>query len=116
VPTLAGLGDQGAAMRAVEKLRALNGDPASDAFVAARALARCIPVVNKDEQMSLENRHKQAEFYADQAMAMLRQAVAKGYKATANMKKGKDLDPLRERADFKKLLTDLEAKTPAEKK
>ena len=48
------------------------------------------------------------QFYADQAMAMLRAAVAKGYKDAAHMKKDKDLDALREREDFKQLLAELE--------
>ena len=47
------------------------------------------------------------QFYGDQAMAMLRTAVAKGFKDAAHMKKDKDLDALREREDFKKLLAEL---------
>ena len=47
---------------------------------------------------------------ADLAMNWLRQAVAAGYKNVAHMKKDTDLDPLREREDFKKLLAELEAK------
>ena len=43
-------------------------------------------------------------------MALLKQAVAKGYKDAAHMKKDKDLDPLREREDFKQLLAELEKK------
>ena len=43
-------------------------------------------------------------------MTMLRDAVAKGYKDAAHMKKDKDLDALREREDFKRLVADLEAK------
>jgi len=50
------------------------------------------------------------QFYADQAMAMLRDAVAKGFKDAAHMKKDTDLDPLRQREDFQKLLAELEAK------
>ena len=48
------------------------------------------------------------QFYADQAMAMLRDAVAKGYKDVADMKKDTDLDPLRQREDFKALVAELE--------
>ena len=39
----------------------------------------------------------------------MKQAIAKGYKNAAHMKRDKDLDPLRQRDDFKKLLTELEA-------
>jgi serine/threonine protein kinase len=45
----------------------------------------------------------------DRAMAWLKQAVAAGYKDAAHMKKDKDLDVLRDREDFKKLLAELEA-------
>ena len=43
-------------------------------------------------------------------MELLKQAVAKGYKNVAHMKQDRDLDPLRDRQDFKKLLAELEGK------
>ncbi len=49
----------------------------------------------------------QAREEADRAMAWLKQAVSAGYKDVANMKKDKDLDALRDREDFKKLLGSL---------
>jgi hypothetical protein len=36
--------------------------------------------------------------------------VRKGYKDVARMKKDTDLDPLRQREDFKKLIVELEGK------
>jgi hypothetical protein len=39
---------------------------------------------------------------------MLRAAVARGFKDTAHIKKVSDLDPLRGRDDFQKLLAELE--------
>jgi hypothetical protein len=51
-----------------------------------------------------EDRGKQA----DLAMDWLQQAVAAGYKDVASLKKDTDLDPLREREDFKKLIAELE--------
>jgi hypothetical protein len=45
--------------------------------------------------------------YADQAMRMLRHAVQSGFKDAAHMDKDKDLDPLRQRDDFKKLMASL---------
>ncbi len=52
--------------------------------------------------------------YADRAMALLHEAVQAGYKDAAHMKEDTDLDALRARDDFKKLLAEL-AK-PAEPK
>jgi hypothetical protein len=43
---------------------------------------------------------------------MLKDAVAKGYKNVALLRKDKDMDSLREREDFKRLLAELEAKYP----
>lgn len=50
--------------------------------------------------------------YAAAAMELLIQAVKAGYKDVAHMKKDPDLDSLRGRDDFRKLLADLEAKFP----
>jgi tetratricopeptide (TPR) repeat protein len=51
------------------------------------------------------------EEYAKRALELLQKAVKAGYLDAANMKMDKDLDPLREREDFKKLLTEVEVKT-----
>ena len=52
--------------------------------------------------------------YADRAMALLNEAVKEGYQDAAHMKEDSDLDTLRAREDFRKLLAEL-AK-PAEPK
>jgi hypothetical protein len=52
---------------------------------------------------SVKGDTKLAERYASRAVELLRQAVAKGYKDVAHMKKDADLDGLRGREDFKKL-------------
>jgi hypothetical protein len=49
------------------------------------------------------------EVYTISAVALLQQAVAKGYNDAEHMKKDDDLKSLRERDDFKKLLAELEA-------
>jgi eukaryotic-like serine/threonine-protein kinase len=55
---------------------------------------------------------READAEADRAMACLKQAVAAGYKDGAAMQKDDDLAALRSREDFKKLVTDLDAKKP----
>jgi serine/threonine protein kinase/tetratricopeptide (TPR) repeat protein len=47
--------------------------------------------------------------YAARAMELLRQAVKAGFKDAAHLAKDTDLEPLRGREDFKKLLAELEA-------
>jgi tetratricopeptide (TPR) repeat protein len=46
--------------------------------------------------------------YADNAIAVLRQAVAKGYRNAGEMKNDDDLKPLRPRDDFQKLLREMQ--------
>jgi tetratricopeptide (TPR) repeat protein len=56
---------------------------------------------------------RQAGEEADRAMARLQKAVAGGYQNVASLKSDKDLDSLRDRPDFQKLLAELEAGKPA---
>jgi hypothetical protein len=51
-----------------------------------------------------------AERYAARAVALLQDAVAKGYHNATRLKQDPDFDRLRARADFQKLVADLEAK------
>ena len=106
------LADQAALYGLIAKLRDLGWDPPGNAYDAACALSLCVPIAEKDIKVVTELRAKQAQFYADEAMKMLRDAVAKGYKDVARMKKDPDLAPLRQREDFKKLLAELSATPP----
>jgi hypothetical protein len=58
---------------------------------------------------------KQADAEAEKAMVWLKQAVAAGYKDAAHMEKDKDLDAVRNREDFKKLLAELAAGSAKQK-
>jgi hypothetical protein len=51
--------------------------------------------------------------YADRAMDLLHRAVKAGFQDAAHMAKHTDLDPLRGRDDFKKLLAELAKKAVA---
>ena len=73
----------------------------NDFYDAACGYARCVPLTDK-----LEDKER----YAARAVALLKQAVAKGYKDAAQLKKDAALDALRDRADFKALMKELEAK------
>jgi hypothetical protein len=57
------------------------------------------------------DRNEQAK-YAERAVALLRQAVAKGYSNVHEMKNDDDLKPLRPRDDFQKLLRDMQKERP----
>ena len=72
-------------------------------------IATILRAVDKSEGAA-----KDAAAEADRAMVWLKQAVAAGFKDINLMKTDKDLDALRDREDFKKLLAELE--TPMEKR
>ena len=58
---------------------------------------------------SIKTADKKAD-YANRAVELLHKAVEAGYKDAAHMAKDTDLDPLRNREDYKRLLADLEKK------
>jgi tetratricopeptide (TPR) repeat protein len=58
---------------------------------------------------------KQANDEADRAMSWLKKSIAAGFKDAANMSHDHDLDALRDRADFKRLLSDLQGAAGAKK-
>lgn len=103
----AGLMDRTTAVDAALKRRNVGWEPPTDAYAAAWMLARCVSLLEKDEQLDAMKRQAEMQFYADQATGMLRDALAKGYKDIRHINENKDLDPLREREDFKKLIADL---------
>jgi tetratricopeptide (TPR) repeat protein len=110
VQTNACLGDPAGAKQAAERLRDLGWDPPGNAYDAACSLAVCIRTVQRDDRVKQGERDKQAAFYGDAALMMLRDAVARGFKDTASLKQHADLAPLRTRDDFKKLIAELEGK------
>jgi tetratricopeptide (TPR) repeat protein len=64
-------------------------------------LAGCVPHLAKDAKLS--------EAYGSRAVALLREMVAKKLQTLEQLKDNPAFDPLRSRADFKKLLAELEA-------
>jgi tetratricopeptide (TPR) repeat protein len=58
---------------------------------------------------------KQADTEADRAMVWLKRAVAAGYQNAAHLMRDRDLDALRDRADFTKLGAQMQARPPEEK-
>jgi hypothetical protein len=72
-------------------------------YNAACAFALCVPLADKEEAR---------EKLAARAVELLKQAVARGYKNAAHMRQDPDLDRLRQRDDFQKLLAELEKNQP----
>jgi hypothetical protein len=106
-PVVAALGDHARAGQIAEQLATLGWNASTDTYNAACALALCIPIVEKTAALPEDDRRKLADSYSDRALAMLRQAIRRGYKDAANLKKDTDLDPLRSHPEFQKLLKEL---------
>jgi hypothetical protein len=64
-----------------------------------------------DTKLSPTDHNRVKARYAERAMDLLRQAVAKGWRHPSVIKKDPDLEPLRGRKDFQKLLAELEKQT-----
>jgi hypothetical protein len=106
----AGLLEQRDAVRTALVRRNLGWNAPADAYDAACFLTWCIPVVAKHDKLDNQQRKEVAQFYGDATMKFLREAVSKGYKDVAPLKKDTDFDPLRQRKDFQQLVAELEGK------
>ena len=107
--TLIRLGDHGAAVQAAAELPKTFPTQESAYRQTARLLARCVPLAEQDQTLPVEKRDALAKAYGDQAMAMLRQGLLHGPGPGADqLKKDPYLASLRPRADFQKLVAELE--------
>jgi tetratricopeptide (TPR) repeat protein len=97
-----------AAVETAAKMKELAGDKAVELYNAACLYALCAGAAKEAKAPLTDGRG--SDMLADEAMAMLRQAIAKGYKNASHMKLDNDLDALREREDYKKLVKELEEK------
>jgi hypothetical protein len=71
----------------------------------------------KDGKLPEPKRKELSQQYAKRSVAFLRQAIDKGWANVEWMEKGdKDLDPIRDRADFKQCVADLHKKLAPSKK
>jgi len=70
-------------------------------------------VIRANDKSETAARASAAE--ADRAMAWLKQAIAAGYGEVENLKTDKDLQAIRDRKDFQRLLSDLEASKQQQK-
>jgi len=58
----------------------MGWNPTADAYAAACFVSECIPVVAKHEKLDEAKRKELTQFYGDEAMKLLREAVKRGYK------------------------------------
>jgi serine/threonine protein kinase/tetratricopeptide (TPR) repeat protein len=104
-----GLGDHARLATAASDF-ARSGYDKSDAYFAVRWLLKCIALVDKDAKLPEARRRELAQAYGDQAIAHIPTAVANRGYGLDDFKTLPEFDPLRSRADFKRVLAELEAK------
>jgi hypothetical protein len=103
----AGLLDQAKAVATAQEIRDAGWDSPADAYSAGVCLCACIGIVAKHKELDAEQRKQAAQFYSDQAMSVLRQAVERGFRDAKKLEQAKQLAPLRSRMDFQALLAEV---------
>jgi serine/threonine protein kinase/tetratricopeptide (TPR) repeat protein len=109
--TLATRGDHVQATAEAETVARLGGLLYTTVYNVACVFSRASAAADHDTKLSTADRARLKARYADRAMEYLRQAVAEGWGNPSLAKTDTDLDPLRARKDFQKLLAELEEKT-----
>ena len=98
-----------------ERWEGLNRTDPTGLYNAACYRAVTAAVLPQDPKTPAADAARLAREEVDRAMVWLKQAVAAGYRNAAHMREDRDLDALRDRADFQELLTGVE-RAGAEKK
>ncbi len=104
--TLLELNEHAAAAAAAGQFLKAGGETPRDAYTAACMLAGCVRLAAQDEHLPERKRQELTAAYGDSALVALRLAIAKGAKEAVQIKQDPNLDPLRRRADFQKLLNE----------
>jgi tetratricopeptide (TPR) repeat protein/predicted Ser/Thr protein kinase len=110
--TLVRLQEHAAASVAAEKLAATSLQPGESAYFAACFLARCMPLAEQDARLPRQERQVLVRNYGDRALALLREALRKGYRLP-DPPDNDPLDlfkPLEDRAECRALLDKLQRK------
>jgi hypothetical protein len=107
------LGDYEEAARAAAELGRLPAADGQNAFDAARLLARCALLADKDPVLPDDKRAAHVKGYTEQALRLLAQAEAAGFFETPSrrqlLEKNKDFDAIRKHQDFGRLLEKVQA-------
>jgi tetratricopeptide (TPR) repeat protein len=105
---LVGLGAYVRAIDAAEKLVGLTDLNWQNLYNLGCVFSTASAAAGNDTKLSSTERNRLKSQFADRAIDLLHQALAKGYRNLAEVKTDKDLDPLRARVDFQKLVQELE--------
>jgi hypothetical protein len=96
--------DHKALAQRARELSKLRPGRADDAYQAACLLARCAAFAAEDSALAEADRAAAARAYADEAVALLRECVRRGFADAERMRSEGDLASLRDRGDFREIL------------
>jgi tetratricopeptide (TPR) repeat protein len=111
IESLVALGDHAAAAELAESLPKIVKSSAHADVDAAAFLVQCMPLADKDSALTADQRKTVQEDYARRAVLLLQEAVRRGFKNATDLATSEEWALLRNRADFKKLLEELEKMT-----
>lgn len=100
-------GDHGAIREAIRLVCPESATPGLACEKAAAYLGRCIPLLDGDSKLAAPKRTELRQTYGDEAMALLKRAVAQGYRDGKALETAAELVPLRGREDFRLLIKQL---------
>jgi tetratricopeptide (TPR) repeat protein len=98
------------AMNAAAEMAGISPERWEGPYEAACFLARCVAVVEQDEQLSASLSQDWVQTYSDRAVVLLREAIQNGFNDVVLLMKAPDLDRLRSHLGFKQLAAELEEK------
>jgi tetratricopeptide (TPR) repeat protein len=104
------VGRPGEAATAALSYRKLWPANPHELFLIACDLAACVPLVGTDKSKLTPKQQAERQRYTDQAMELVREAIQHGFKDVTRLKNDPAVAPLRECAEFRKLLALLEGK------
>jgi tRNA A-37 threonylcarbamoyl transferase component Bud32/tetratricopeptide (TPR) repeat protein len=87
-------------------------DNGVDLYNACCFAANACQVVRENSQLRADERQRLIVKYGEKAIELLDRSIKAGYHERAHMDRDHDLDPLRDRPAFQKLLTDLDKRFP----
>jgi tetratricopeptide (TPR) repeat protein len=103
-------GDHARAVQEVEALAATRELSENNLYNLACVYARAAAAAGKDEKLPAAERSRFQDRYATQAVDSLRQAVARGFRNLPGLQNDPDLEAVRGRPEFQKLVQELEEK------
>jgi tetratricopeptide (TPR) repeat protein len=104
------LARRGEYLKAIDEAEIVIRQGSKDFYNVCCVLSVASNAAGSDSKLSPPDRVRMAAQYADRAMEYLHLAIANGFRNAPLLKADKDLDPLRSRADFQKLVDELEPK------